>query len=174
MIVPQQPAQHLTLLVRGRTRELAGLGRSVCLNDAGLCENQVTIDIYRHFAHFIDRPELRQSVRGNLNRIEAYHQLRRAIILANGGEFRGNSEAELVIWNQCARLLINAIIFYNGSLLSAALKKYTALKDQAAVDIIKRISPLAWAHINMIGKLEFLVDMPNIDIDQIIADVDIF
>ena len=124
--------------------------------------------------NFIDRPELRQSVRGNLNRIEAYHQLRRAIILANGGEFRGNSEAELVIWNQCARLLINAIIFYNGSLLSAALKKYTALKDQAAVDIIKKISPLAWAHINMIGKLEFLVDMPNIDIDQIIADVDIF
>ena len=124
--------------------------------------------------NYIDKPEWRQAIQGAQNRIEAYHQLRRAIILANNGEFRGGSEMEIIIWNECARLIANAIIYYNGCLLSAALKKYTDLGDQAAVEVIKRISPIAWTHINMIGKLEFLTDTPNINIDNIIADTDLF
>ncbi len=125
--------------------------------------NRVFESIYT--LDYIDQPESRKSVRAAQNRIEAYHQMRRAIALGNNGEFRGNSELELDIWNQCARLLANAIIYYNGCLLSETLKKY-----QVSIDTIKRVSPLAWAHINMGGKFEFLVETPSINIEEMIAN----
>lgn len=123
---------------------------------------------------YIDDPELRQYVRGSLNRIEAYHQLRRAIALANGGELRGGSELELIIWNESARLLANAIIYYNACLLSALLKKYQRLGDTATVELIKRISPIAWIHINLLGNFEFSLDSPAIDIESMVEAVDLF
>lgn len=127
-----------------------------------------------YYLKYIDSAEHRQFVRGSQNRIEAYHQLRRAVILGNNGEFRGNSEAEISVWNECARLLANAMIYYNGCLLSSALSKYTALGDNNAVKIIKNVSPIAWNHINMIGKLEFMNKAQDINIDNIIAEADIF
>lgn len=78
--------------------------------------NRVFESIYT--LNYIDNPELRKYVRGSLNRVEAYHQMRRAIAFANNGEFRGNSENELAIWNESARLLANAFIYYNACLLT--------------------------------------------------------
>lgn len=127
-----------------------------------------------YYLKYIDSAEHRQFVRGSQNRIEAYHQLRRAVVLGNNGEFRGNSEAEISVWNECARLLANAMIYYNGCLLSSALNKYTALGDDSAVKVIKSVSPIAWNHINMIGKLEFMNKAQDINIDNIIAEADIF
>ncbi|MCP3701715.1 MAG: transposase, partial [Alteromonas sp.] len=37
------------------------------------------------------------------------HFLRRAIASVNGDQFRGKNESEIAIWNECARLLANAI-----------------------------------------------------------------
>ena len=102
--------------------------------------------------------------------LEAYHQLRRAIALANGGEFRGNSEMELAIWNECARLVANAIIYYNGCLLSVLFKKYQITGDASILEMIKRISPIAWIHINMLGKFDFFSAEPQFDIESIILD----
>jgi len=126
-----------------------------------------------HTLRYIDEPERRQYVRGSLNRVEAYHQLRRAIALANGGELRGGSELELMIWNESARLVANAIIYYNACLLSALLRKYERLGDAATVEIIKRISPIAWIHINLLGNFEFSLDSPAIDIERMVETVDL-
>jgi len=83
---------------------------------------------------YIDDQKLRQYVRTSQNRIEAYHQLRRAIAFAGGSESRGGSELEVIIWNECARLVANAIIYYNAYLLTELLKKYEKLGDKEIID----------------------------------------
>jgi TnpA family transposase len=134
--------------------------------------NRVFESIYT--LKFIDDPDMRQYVRESQNRIEAYHQLRRAIALANGGQLRGGSELELMIWNECARFVANAIIYYNACLLTELLNKYKQLGDKEAVELIKRISPIAWVHINFLGNFVFSVDPPDIDIASMVAGAKLF
>ncbi len=65
-----------------------------------------------------------------LNRGEAYHQLRRAIANVNGGKFRGSSDSEIDLWNECARLLTNAIIYFNSRILSDLLGHFERNGDK--------------------------------------------
>jgi len=104
---------------------------------------------------FIDDVELRQSVQKALNRGEAYHRLRRAVAYVNGGKFRVQTEAEQQIWNECSRLITNAIIYYNTALLSRVYEQKQAAQDQVAMQAIQGMSPVAWQHINLIGQFEF-------------------
>lgn len=169
----------ITSLLQGEVRQhiivkkLSSLARHhrTCLAMAEY--NRVFESIYT--LNYIDKPALKHYVRGSLNRVEAYHQLRRAIALGNGGEFRGNSELELAIWNECARLIANAIIYYNACLLSALLKKFKRISDNnEALEIIKRISPIAWVNINMLGKFDFFTATPELDIESMIDKVNLF
>lgn len=105
-----------------------------------------------YILNYIDDMEMRRAVRKALNRGESYHQLCRAIACINGGRFRGKSELELEIWNECARLIASAIIFYNTFILSLLLEQ---TEDENLRKIIKQISPVAWIHINFLGKYEF-------------------
>jgi TnpA family transposase len=98
---------------------------------------------------FIDDVELRQSVQKALNRGEAYHRLRRAVAYVNGGKFRVQTEAEQQVWNECSRLITNAIIYYNTALLSRVYEQKQAVHDQAAMEVIQGMSPVAWQHINL-------------------------
>jgi TnpA family transposase len=79
---------------------------------------------------FMDDVHLRQSVQKALNRGEAYHRFRRAVAFVNGGKFRVKTEAEQQIWNECARLITNAIIYYNMALLSKVYAQKAAADDQ--------------------------------------------
>ena len=72
---------------------------------------------------YIDDPTLRHSVQKALNRGEAYHRMRRAISYVNSGKFRVKTEAEQQIWNDCSRLIANAIVYYNTLLLSRVRAK---------------------------------------------------
>ena len=76
---------------------------------------------------FIDDPALRQNVQKALNRGESYHRMRRAISYVNSGKFRVKTEAEQQIWNECFRLIANAIIFYNTLLLLLCYKLVTSI-----------------------------------------------
>lgn len=58
--------------------------------------------------------ELRQCVQRALNRGEAYHRLRRVIAYVNNGKFRVTTEEQQKIWNDCARLIANAVIYYSA------------------------------------------------------------
>lgn len=71
-----------------------------------------------YILEFIDDVGLRQCVQKALNRGEAYHRLRRAVAFVNGGKFRVKTEEEQQIWNECSRLITNAVIYYNTVLLS--------------------------------------------------------
>lgn len=120
---------------------------------------------------YIDSPPLRQHVHTALNRGESYHKLRRAIAYANFGKLRFKTEREQHIWNECSRLLTNCIIFYNASLLSSVLEWYEKRGDQAAIDRLKFVSPVAWTHINFFGHYEFGKPIESLDWDGLIAEL---
>ena len=118
---------------------------------------------------FIDGVELRQSVQKALNRGEAYHRLRRAVAFVNGGKFSVQTEAEQQVWNECSRLITNAVIYYNTALLSRVYEQKQEVNDQAAMDAIKGMSPVAWQHVHLIGKFEFITEQTKVDLDALAA-----
>ena len=104
---------------------------------------------------FIDDVTLRQSVQKALNRGEAYHRFRRAIAYVNAGKLHVHTEAEQQIWNECSRLIANAVIYYNAAISSRVLQHKQAAGDDETVEILKGISPVAWQHVNLFGRFEF-------------------
>lgn len=104
---------------------------------------------------FIDDENLRQSVQKALNRGEAYHRFRRAVAFVNSGKFRVQTEAEQQIWNECSRLITNAVIYYNTALLSKVYEQKRRAGDREAMEILAGMLPIAWQHINLFGLFEF-------------------
>jgi TnpA family transposase len=122
-----------------------------------------------YILEFIDDVGLRQCVQKALNRGEAYHRLRRAVAFVNGGKFRVKTEEEQQIWNECSRLITNAVIYYNTVLLSRVYEQKQVVGDQNALSQLQGISPVAWQHINMYGSFEFSPSTSKIDIDALVA-----
>jgi len=122
-----------------------------------------------YILEFINDVHLRQSVQKALNRGEAYHRFRSAVAFVNGGKFRVKTEAEQQIWNECARLITNAVIYYNMALLSKVYAHKAATNDQQAMAIIQGISPVAWQHVNLFGTFEFSPGGSQVDLDALAA-----
>ena len=116
---------------------------------------------------YVDSPALRRNVQKALNRGESYHQLRRAIAYAHGGRFRVKSQHEQEVWNECARLIGNAVVYYNSLILSEVLRELEAQRALVSAEDLKRISPLAWQHINFYGRYQFDSDTPPMNIAEI-------
>ncbi len=123
-----------------------------------------------YILHYIDDITLRQSVRSALNRGEAYHQLYRAISYANGGKFRGKTELEIELWSECTRLVSSASIHYNARILSLLLDK---AQDQKQKDFIIRLSPVAWGHLNFLGRYEFRKPRTTFNLEDLIKNIEI-
>ena len=73
------------------------------------------------------------------------------------------------LWNECSRLIINAIIYYNTVLLSQVYEQKQAAGDQEAQTIIKSVSPVAWQNVNLFGSFEFSPLTSKVDIDALVA-----
>ncbi len=115
-------------------------------------------------------PNLQRQVQRSQNRIESYHQLRGAISEVNGKkELAGNTDVEVEISNECGRLIANAIIYYNSAILSKLLEKYQAEGNQKGLARLERVSPIAWQHIHLLGHYVFNQTVHGIDLDQLIA-----
>lgn len=128
--------------------------------------NNILMSIY--LLLYVDSPDLRRRVRVALNRGEGFHQLRRAIANIGGGDFRGKNEMEIIVWNECARLVANAIIYYNAYLLSSILEEKEKLGDKEALELLKRISPIAWQHINLSGMYDFSLK-GKLDLEKLLS-----
>jgi TnpA family transposase len=117
---------------------------------------------------FINDPTLRKNVRRALNRGEAYHKLRRAIANVHGHKFRGKSNQEIELWNECARLMANCMIYYNAKLLNSLLDKIQQEGNEKLIEQLRYISPVAWIHINLYGYYFFEEEQRNlIDIGKL-------
>jgi hypothetical protein len=75
--------------------------------------------------------------------------------------------------NQCARLIANAIIYYNSAILARLLTKYEASGNAKAVALITQISPAAWRHILLNGHYDFQSGGKMIDLDALLAGLEL-
>jgi len=107
----------------------------------------------RTLLEYIDSSLLRQNVHQALNRSENYHQLKRAVSFANFGKLRFKSEYGQNIWNETARLLTNCFLFDNLTILSELIKEKEENNLLEEIGLIKQISPMAWQHINCMGRV---------------------
>ena len=116
-----------------------------------------------YLLNYINDIQIRQGVRKALNRGEGYHQLYNAISYINGGRFRGKTELEIEVWNECTRLIASSIIYYNAYILSLLLNEP---QDEKLLRFITQLSPIAWGHINFLGHYEFERQHISLDISQ--------
>ena len=121
---------------------------------------------------YIDDKSLRSFVQRALNRGEAYHQLRRAISSVSGNQFRGSSDEEILLWNECARLVTNAIIYFNSKVLSELLRSFESQGDNERMEIVKCASPVAWHNINLKGTYNFEPDESLPVISELMKAID--
>jgi TnpA family transposase len=123
---------------------------------------------------YLRDPQLERKVHRSQNRIESYHQLRSAIAQVGGKkELTGRTDIEIEISNQCARLIANAVIFYNSAILSRLLTKYEASGNAKALALITQMSPVAWRHIQLNGHYTFQSDGQLIDLDALVAELEL-
>jgi hypothetical protein len=66
-----------------------------------------------------------------------------------------SQRAEFELWNECARLMANCIIYYNANLLDTLFLKLQKEGQADAIEQIKFISPVAWQHVNLYGYYTF-------------------
>jgi len=125
-----------------------------------------------YLLNYIDDASLRDYVQRALNRGEAYHQLRRAISQVNGDQFRGSSDEEIQLWNECARLITNAIIYFNSAILSQLLISFEHQQDEEKIQIVKQASPVAWYNINLKGTYNFELSEKLPDLDNLMSKID--
>ena len=123
---------------------------------------------------YLRDPQLQRNVHRSQNRLESYHQLRSAIAQVGGKkELTGRTDIEIEISNQCARLIANTVIYYNSAILSRLLAKYEASGNAKALSIIKKVSPAAWRHVHLNGHYTFRSAGQVIDLDAIVAGIDL-
>jgi TnpA family transposase len=121
----------------------------------------------KYLLDYIDDESLRGYVQRALNRGEAYHQLRRAVASVNGNRFRGLSDDEIDLWNECARLLTNAIIYFNSKILSLLLTYFGQKGDNKNLELTKLVSPVAWLNVNLNGTYSFDFGQNMLDMEEI-------
>ena len=108
-----------------------------------------------HILKTINSLKYRQNIQIALNRGESYHQLAGAISYANNGKIIAKTEREQLIFKECARLVCNVIIYYNSQILSHFYLEKQKAEQYQQIEALKRASPIAWPHINIIGKYLF-------------------
>ena len=123
---------------------------------------------------YLRDPQLQRNVHRSQNRIESYHQLRSAIAQVGGKkELTGQTDIEIEISNQCARLIANAIIYYNSAILSRLLARCEANGNAKALALIKKFSPVGWRQVHLNGHYTFRGGGQVIDLDTVIAGIDL-
>lgn len=121
-----------------------------------------------YLLRYVDEPPLRCNVQLALNRGESYHKLRKAVAFANFGKLRFKSKHEQTIWQECSRLITNCIIFYNATILSNLISHKENIGDKEGIDVLGKVSLVAWQHINFYGRYEFKKNTKIINMDEII------
>jgi TnpA family transposase len=123
---------------------------------------------------YLRDPQLQRNVHRSQNRIESYHQLRSVLAQVSGRkELIGHTDLDVAISNECGRLVANIVIAYNSILLSGILNRYQAEGNQKALELLMRISPVAWQHIHFLGHYAFRDKQHPIDLEAILACVNL-
>ena len=105
---------------------------------------------------YLDDLDLRQAIEKQLNKVELANRFTRAVAVGNPREFTQTEKEEQEIAEACNRLIKNSIICWNYLYLARRIEKTDdAQAREALIRMIAAHSPMAWAHINMLGEYDF-------------------
>ena len=120
---------------------------------------------------YLRDPQLQRNVHRSQNRIESYHQLRAYIAQVGGKKhLTGRTDLDVAISNECGRLLANVVIAYNSILLSMLLNRRQTTAKEKFLEMLRKISPVAWQHIHFLGHYLFRGNNHPIDLEAILAN----
>jgi TnpA family transposase len=115
---------------------------------------QITKSVF--ILRYIDDLELRQAIEKQLNKVELANKFTRAVAVGNPREFTQAEKEEQEIAESCNRLIKNCIICWNYLYLTHKLAKTTDTQSREnLMHFIATHSPVAWAHINLLGEYDF-------------------
>ena len=113
-----------------------------------------TLHIMHWYAHTEDRRRfLRQ-----LNKGEALHDLRAALVIANKGQLRQRRGEALTHQALCLNLVTNAVIVWNTVYIAAVVEQLKQEGLAVQESDLAHVWPTRYAHINMYGKYRFNVE----------------
>ena len=105
---------------------------------------------------YVDGLDLRQAIERQLNKVELANRFTRAVAVGNPREFTQAEKEEQEFAEACNRLIRNSIICWNYLYLVRRIEKSDdAQAREALLHLIAAHSPMAWAHINMLGEYDF-------------------
>ena len=105
---------------------------------------------------YVDDLELRQAIEKQLNKVELANRFTRAVAVGNPREFTQAEKEEQEIAEACNRLIKNSIVCWNYLYLARRIEKTEdTTAREALLHMIATHSPMAWAHINMLGEYDF-------------------
>jgi TnpA family transposase len=122
------------------------------LREIGRLERTVFILDY-----FLDEA-LRRRVRTGLNKGEALQALARALFFGRSGEFRDHHLEDQMHRASCLMMLISSISAWNAVYIDKALAHLRSIGEAVSEEYLSHISPLAWEHINFLGRYSFDLD----------------
>lgn len=119
-----------------------------------------------HLLDYADDQQLRQVIQECLNRGESLHSLKRALASVGGGKFRGTDPEDMQLFNSCANLLANCIIYYNAMIMSS-FKTHCLETGQAhQLKHLQSISPASWENIILNGHYDLSENDENWEIES--------
>ena len=105
---------------------------------------------------YVDDLDLRQAIEKQLNKVELANKFTRAVAVGSPREFTQVEKEEQEIAEACNRLIKNSIICWNYLYLARKIEKFDDAKARKALlRMIAAHSPMAWAHVNMLGEYDF-------------------
>ncbi len=126
-----------------------------------------------HLLDYADDKQLRQVIQESLNRGESFQGLKRALAALGGNQFRGRDPEEMGLWNSCANLLANCIVYYN-MLIMSSFKSYclnTGKENQ--IKLLRSISPASWENIILNGYYDLSDNDEYWDIESEIKNLNL-
>src|SRR5712671_6725064 len=113
-----------------------------------------TLHIMRWYANTEDRRRIMRQ----LNKGEALHDLRAALVIANKGHLRHPRGEHLAHQASCLNLVTNAVIVWNTVCRAAVVEQLKHEGYPVQDSDLAHVWPTRYAHINVYGKYHFNVD----------------
>jgi TnpA family transposase len=108
-----------------------------------------------HLLQFVSDEGYRRMIGAQLNVTEARHRLARKIFFGQRGELRQHYREGMEDQLGALGLALNAVVLFNSLYIDAAVKQLAADGFPVTDELLTRLSPLQYDHINFLGRYVF-------------------
>jgi TnpA family transposase len=111
-----------------------------------------------HIMRWYASPEERRRILRQLNKGEALHDLRAALMIANKGTLRHPRGEVLAHQASCLNLVTNAVIIWNTVYMAAVVEQLKQEGYPVQDSDLAHVWPTRYAHVNVYGKYHFNIE----------------